>query len=159
MSPEEATQASASVNMSIPYYRLDEIIVTRTAITDIKKKEDLAGRTLGVQANCTSEVAADSLKGMGIAVKEIRRYNRNSEALIDLKNGRVDSVVVGFAYAATTIKGNSDLRIINDPVRSVEVVVVMDHKEDTLTRKINESIKTVKTNGSFDKVSQKWLSL
>ncbi|MDA8135493.1 MAG: transporter substrate-binding domain-containing protein [Desulfobacteraceae bacterium] len=159
MSPEEATQASASVNMSIPYYRLDEIIVTRTAITDIKKKEDLAGRTLGVQANCTSEVAADSLKDMGITVKEIRRYNRNSEALIDLKNGRVDAVVVGFAYAATTVKGNSDLRIINDPVRSVEVVVVMDHKEDTLTRKINEAIKTVKTNGSFDKVSQKWLSL
>ena len=49
---------------------------------------------------------------MRIPVKEIQRYNRNSKALIDLKNGRVDAVVVGFAYAATTVKGNSDLQIL-----------------------------------------------
>ena len=47
MSPEEATQASKNVNMSIPYIRLSEIIVTRTSVDDIRSKEDLAGRILG----------------------------------------------------------------------------------------------------------------
>ncbi|HCY86972.1 MAG TPA: amino acid ABC transporter substrate-binding protein [Desulfobacteraceae bacterium] len=159
MSPEEATQASKSVVMSKPYYRLSEIIVTRTDGNDIASKEDLAGKKVGVQANCTSEVAVDSLAGMGIEPSEIRRYNRNSEALIDLKNGRTDAVVVGFAYAATKVKGNTDLKIVNDPVRSVDIVVVMDHGDDILVQKINQAIDTVKKDGSFDAVYQKWLAL
>lgn len=159
MSPEEATQASKSVNMSKSYYRLSEIIVTRSDITDIASKEDLAGRIVGVQANSTSEVAGDSLADMGIKVKDIRRYNRNSEALIDLKNKRVDAVVVGFAYAATKVKDSPDLKIINDPVRSVDIVVVLDHGEDELTDKINQAIDTVKSNGEFDKIHDQWLAL
>jgi len=159
MSPEEATQASDSVNMSKPYYRLSEIIVTRSDVTDITAKEDLAGRIVGVQANSTSEVAGDSLADMGINVKDIRRYNRNSEALIDLKNKRVDAVVVGFAYAATKVKDSPDLKIINDPVRSVDIVVVLDHGEDALTEKINQAIDTVKSNGKFDRIHDKWLAL
>lgn len=159
MSPEEATQASDSVNMSKPYYRLSEIIVTRSDVTDITAKEDLAGRIVGVQANSTSEVAGDSLADMGIKVKDIRRYNRNSEALIDLKNKRVDAVVVGFAYAATKVKDSPDLKIINDPVRSVDIVVVLDHGEDALTEKINQAIDTVKSNGKFDRIHDKWLAL
>lgn len=159
MSPEEATQASDSVNMSKPYYRLSEIIVTRSDVTDITAKEDLAGRIVGVQANSTSEVAGDSLADMGIKVKDIRRYNRNSEALIDLKNKRVDAVVVGFAYAATKVKDSPDLKIINDPVRSVDIVVVLDHGEEALTEKINQAIATVKSNGEFDRIHDKWLAL
>ena len=159
MSPEEATQASDSVNMSKPYYRLSEIIVTRSDVTDITAKEDLAGRIVGVQANSTSEVAGDSLADMGIKVKDIRRYNRNSEALIDLKNKRVDAVVVGFAYAATKVKDSPDLKIINDPVRSVDIVVVLDHGEEALTEKINQAIDTVKSNGEFDRIHDKWLAL
>ncbi|WP_024333486.1 ABC transporter substrate-binding protein [Desulfotignum balticum] len=159
MSPEEATQASDSVNMSNPYYQLSEIIVTRSDVTDITTKEDLAGRIVGVQANSTSEVAGDSLADMDIKVKDLRRYNRNSEALIDLKNKRVDAVVVGFAYAATKIKDSPDLKIINDPVRSVDIVVVLDHGEDELTEKINQAIDTVKSNGDFDRIHDKWLAL
>ena len=159
MSPEEATQASKSVNMSKPYYRLSEIIVTRSDITDIASKEDLTGKIVGVQANSTSEVAGDSLIDMGIKVKDIRRYNRNSEALIDLKNKRVDAVVVGFAYAATKVKGSPELTIVNDPVRSVDIVVVMDQGEKELTKKINQAIDTVKSNGEFDKIHNKWLAL
>lgn len=159
MSPEEATAASDNVNMSNAYYQLSEIIVTKKDNESIKAKEDLVGKIIGAQANSTSEVAADSLKDMGIEAKEIKKYNRNSEALIDLKNGRVDAVVVGFAYAATQAKGNPDLKIINDPVRSVDIVVVLNKGADTLTEKINEAIDTVKNNGTYDAVYKKWLGL
>lgn len=159
MSPEEATAASDNVNMSNEYYVLNEIIVTKADNQTIKTKEDLAGKVVGVQANCTSEVAAESLKDMGIEVKELQKYNRNSEALIDLKNGRVDAVVVGIAYAADQLKKNPDLKIVNDAVRSVPVVVVLPKGSDTLTEKINEAIETVKTNGKYDEIYQKWIGL
>lgn len=159
MSPEEATSASENVNMTTPYYQLNEIIVTKTSNTDITNKEALKGKVVGVQANCTSEVAVDSLKDMGIVVKEIKRYNRNQEALIDLKNGRVDAVVVGIAYAATQVKGNPDLKVVNDAVRSVDIVAVTNKGADALTTKLNEAIAKVKENGKFDAVTKKWLDL
>ncbi len=158
MSPEEATQASDNVNMSSPYYRLSEIIVTGP-MSQTSPPRKTWPENRGVQANSTSEVAGDSLADMGIKVKDIRRYNRNSEALIDLKNKRVDAVVVGFAYAATKVKDSPDLKIINDPVRSVDIVVVLDHGEDELTEKINQAIDTVKSNEEFDRIHDKWLAL
>lgn len=159
MSPEEATAASDSVMMTVPYYELNEIIVTKTENADITSKETLAGKVIGVQANCTSEVAVDSLKGMGIEAKEIKRYNRNQEALVDLKNGRVDAVVVGIAYAATQVKGNPDLKVVNDAVRSVDIVAVTNKDASALTEKLNGAIAVVKANGKFDEVSKKWLDL
>ena len=159
MSPEEATAASDNVNMSKEYYQLNEVIVTRTDVTTIASKEDLAGLVVGAQANSTSEVAADSLADMGIEVKELKKYNRNSEALIDLKNGRVDAVVVGIAYAADQLKKNPDLKIINDAVRSVPIVVILPQGADALTDKINEAIDTVKASGKYDEIYQKWIGL
>ncbi|WP_243136971.1 transporter substrate-binding domain-containing protein [Alkaliphilus serpentinus] len=159
MSPEEAIAASENVNMSIPYYELSEIIVVRSDEESIKSKEDLTDKIIGVQANTTSEVAVDSLKDMDIIVKDITKYNRNQEALIDLINGRVDAVVVGYAYAATKAKDNTELKIINDPVRSVDIVVVINKGADDLTDKINEAINTVKQNGAYDTIHKKWLGL
>lgn len=159
MSPEEAQAAGQVVNLSDTYYDLTEIIVVRTDNTTIKSKNDLAGKVIGVQANCTSEVAAESLKDMNIIVKEIKKYDRNSETLVDLKNGRVEAVIVGFAYAATQLKNNPDLTIVNDAVRSVPLVVVSKKGDDQLTAKINEAIKTIKTNGSYDAAVNKWLKL
>ncbi len=67
--------------------------------------------------------------------------------------------MVGFAYAATKVKDSPDLKIINDPVRSVDIVVVLDHGEDELTEKINQAIDTVKSNEEFDRIHDKWLAL
>ncbi|KNF07529.1 amino acid ABC transporter substrate-binding protein, PAAT family [Gottschalkia purinilytica] len=159
ISPEEATSASENVNMSDKYYDLSEIIVVRNDNKDIKSKEDLKDKKIGVQANSTSEVAADSLKDKGIKVKEVKKYNRNSETFMELKNGRIDAVVVGYAYAVTQVKGNKDLKVINDPIKSVEIVTVMQKGADELTNKINEGIKKVKENGAYDKAFKKWLEL
>ena len=38
----------------------------------------------------------------GIKVKEIKKYDRNADAVADLNNGRIDAIVVGEAYAVTS---------------------------------------------------------
>lgn len=159
MSPEEATAASENVNMSNAYYNLSEVIVTRSEDESIKSKEDLKGKVVGAQASSTSEVAVDSLKDMGIETKEIKKYNRNSEALADLKNGRVDAVVVGIAYAATQAKENPEIKVVNDPIRSVEIVVVMNKGAEELNEKVNQAIEAVKESGKYDEINKKWLDI
>jgi polar amino acid transport system substrate-binding protein len=154
MSKQEA--ASANINVSDVYYELNEIIVVKQGNETIKNVDDLKDKVVGVQSASGAEIAVDSLSGL----KEIKRYNYNPDAFIDLTNGRVDAVVVGFAYAATQIKDRSDLKIIDTPVgETSEVVMVSKKGGDALTAKLNEALAAVKTSGEYDQIHDKWLKL
>lgn len=159
MSPQEATQASDNVSMSESYYKLNDIIVVNSKNTHIKSKEDLKDKVIGVQASTSSDVAAESLEGQGIKVKEIRKFNRTPEAILDLQNERVDAVIVGYAYAVDQLNEKSEFKIINDPVATCDLVVVMDGGANELTHKVNDAIKKVKENGIYDDCVKKWLEL
>jgi len=154
MSKKEAS--AGSVNMSDVYYQLPEIIVVNQDNDTIKSADDLKGKTVGVQTATSSEQAVDSLTGL----KEVKRYDRNTDAFLDLRNKRVDAVIVGYAYAATELKNKGDVKIINTPVGEVsDVVMVLNKGADTLTAKLNEALATVKQNGAYDQAINKWLSV
>lgn len=159
MSPEEATAATEAVNLSEVYYEIGDIIVVRADEKEIKSKEDLIGKTIGVQTGSAAEQAAGKLEGMGIKVAAVNPYNRNSDAFAELENGRIDAVVVGIAYAATQAKENKNIKVINDPIQNCGIVVVAKKDAKELTNKINESIKVTKENGSYDKAVKQWLSV
>lgn len=155
MSKKEA--AEANINTSDTYYKLDDIIVVNKNNNFIHNKGDLKGKVVGVQTSTSSEQVVDKLDG----IKEIKRYNRNPEALIDLKNNRIDAVVVGYAYAATTMKDKKDdnLKIINSPVGSSDIVMVTKKGSDDLTKELNKALKKVKEDGKYEEIKNKWLSL
>lgn len=157
ISPQEAEQAGEAVEFSKPYYNLSEIIVVRADNTDITCKEDLAGKIVGVQDNCSSSKAAETLPEKGIELKDLKRYERNSGNLADLEAGRLDAVIVGEALAATQAKKNPAFKVIYDPVASVEIVVVAKKGSTALIEKINEAIDTVQENGTYDAAEAKWL--
>lgn len=154
MSKQES--AGSNVNMSDVYYDLNEIIVIKKDNTSIKSVDDLKDKIVGVQSSTGAEIAVDSLNGL----KEIKRYNYNNDAFIDLVNNRVDAVVVGYAYAASQLKNRTDLKIVNSPVgETAEIVMVMKKGNDALTAKVNEALATIKTNGEYDQACEKWLNL
>jgi len=157
ISPQEAEQAGKAVEFSKPYYNLSEIIVVAADNSSITRKEDLAGKIVGVQDNCSSSKAAETLPEKGIQVKELKRYERNSGTLADLQAGRLDAVIVGEAFAATQAKKNPAFKVIYDPVASVEIVVVTNKGAAALLGKINEGIDTVKSNGVYAEAEAKWL--
>lgn len=153
MSKKEASQGN--INMSDVYYNLDDIIVVHKDNNTINSVDDLKGKVVGVQAACSSEQAVDKLTGL----KEVKRYNRNPEAFIDLKNKRIDAVVVGYAYAATQMKDSKDIKIVKAPVSSQEIVMVLKKGNDSLTSKLNEGLAAIKKNGKYDEAINKWLKL
>lgn len=157
ISPIEAQQAGKEVEFSKPYYYLSEIIIVNADNTEIKSKEDLAGKVVGVQDNSSSSKAAETLPSQGIELKELKRYERNSGAIADLQAGRLDAVIVGEAFAATQAKKNPAFKTIYDPVSTVEIVVVAKKGANALVEKINEGIDAVKANGVYDAAAEKWL--
>ncbi|OSB18572.1 amino acid ABC transporter substrate-binding protein [Clostridium sporogenes] len=155
MSKKEAAQAN--INTSDTYYKLDDIIVVNKNNNSIHNKDDLKGKVVGVQTSTSSEQVVDKLD----EIKEIKRYNRNPEAFIDLKNNRIDAVVVGYAYATTAMKDKKDdnLKIINSPVGSSDIVMVTKKGSNDLTKELNKALKKVKESGKYEEIKNKWLSL
>ncbi len=96
---------------------------------------------------------------MGIKVETKNPYNRNSDAFAELENGRIDAVIVSYPYAATQSKEDKGFKVINDPVQGCDVVAISVKGSDELTKKYNEALKTLKENGKYDDIVEKWISV
>ncbi|MGD9505637.1 MAG: ABC transporter substrate-binding protein [Syntrophobacteraceae bacterium] len=147
---------SENVNMSDVYYKLSDVIVVRKDETAIKGMGDLKGKVVGVQLGSGSEQSAEQMKD---AFKEIKRYNYNPEAFTDLKFKRVDAVIVGYAYAVTQMKTDPSYKIVGEPISEAEIVMVMPKGADALTAKVNEGLAAVKSDGTGQKLEDKWLKV
>lgn len=144
-----------NVNFSDSYYSLADVMVVARDNQDIKTASDLQGRIVGVQLGSGSEQAVDAMTGF----KEVKRYNYNPEAFLDLKNGRIDALVVGYAYAVNQIKEDSSYKVVGTPLAEAEIVVVMPKGADALTAQINEALAATRKNGAYDKAYATWLKL
>ena len=144
-----------NVNFSDSYYSLADVMVVGTDNQGLKSAADLQGKTVGVQLGSGSEQAVDAMTGF----KEIKRYNYNPEAFLDLKNGRIDALVVGYAYVVNQIKVDPFYKVVGEPLAEAEIVVVMPKGADALTAKVNEALAEVRKNGAYDKAHATWLKL
>ncbi|WP_319578452.1 ABC transporter substrate-binding protein [uncultured Methanospirillum sp.] len=154
MSKQEAS--AGNVGMSDPYYNLSEIILVRSDDDSIKSPADLTGKVVGVQSSTGAEQQVDKLTGL----KEVKRYDYNNDAFIDLTNKRIDAVVVGYAYAATEAKNKEGLKVINTPVgEPSELVMITAKKSDSLLNELNKALDTIKQDGTYQKIVDKWLNL
>ncbi|WDP91940.1 MAG: amino acid ABC transporter substrate-binding protein [Desulfobacter sp.] len=154
MSKSEAR--ADQVNMSDVYYRLPDVMVVNKKNTAIKTRADLKGKTVGVQVGSGSEQIADK---MAADFKEIKRYNYNPEAFTDLAHGRIDAVIVGYAYAVTQIKKTPAFKVVGKPLHEAEIVMVMKSGADQLTQKVNQALAAIQSNGTYEAILNKWLAL
>ncbi|MCP1101830.1 ABC-type amino acid transport substrate-binding protein [Aequitasia blattaphilus] len=153
MSPEEAKEAGDIVNVTDSYYSLKEIIVTTDK--SISNKEDLADKKVGCHTGSASEFALQHLIESGVSAEAIP-YNRHSEAYADLLNGNLDAMVVELPWAEQKIEENSDAIIVDDPVQVFEIAGVLAKGSDSLTDDYNKALKTLKDNGKYDEIVNKW---
>ena len=154
MSKQEAS--AGNVGMSVPYYNLSEVIVVRSDDNTITSSADLAGKIVGVQSATGAEQEVDKLTG----VKEVKRYDYNNDAFIDLRNKRVDAVVVGYAYAVTEANKEKDLKVINTPVgQTSELVMVTTKDAVALREELNRALGAIRNDGTYQKILDTWLNL
>lgn len=139
-----------------PYMENRQIIVV-TANSKIKNKADLAGKIVGVQDGSSSidamEKDAKTLKSF----KELKKFGDNVAALMDLKAGRLEAVVVdevvGRYYIA---KKPGEYAVLSDHFGSEEYGVGLRKDDKALLEKLQKALDEMKKDGTSAKISQKW---
>ena len=122
----------------------------------------MTGKTLGAQAGSSGYADFEGkpaiLKDI-VANNEANQYQTFNEALIDLKNDRIDGLLIDRVYANYYLEAEGVLNDYNvfTVGLETEAFAVGARKEDTtLVNKINEGFSSLYKDGKFQEISQKW---
>ncbi len=141
-----------SVDFSITYATGVQVIIVPTD-SEIASVDDLAGKTIGVQAGTTGDIYCTDEFGQD----NVKQFTNGALAVAALQNGQVDCVVIDNEPAKSFVAANDGLKIL-DTEYAVEDYAAAISKENTeLTEKVNAAMEELKADGTIDAILAKYI--
>ncbi len=141
-------------SFSNPYFAAGQIVTVRVDNTDITSKDNLSGKTVGVQLGTTGDIESKKIAGANV-----KTYDDISLAFQDLMNGQVDAVVADNPLALGYVGKNSDKLKTAGQVFTDEYYGIAVCKTNAdLLAKINDGLAKVKADGTVDTLTKKWIT-
>lgn len=148
-----------TIDFSDPYYTSEDAFTVAEGFTgQIVNPEDVAAFTVGVQNGTTQDGwLTDVLVADGALPEEnLFRYDRVDQAMLDLKNGRIEVMMSDYVPAQALVKQLGGLEIVYHGVLSSGPVNIVIPNEDLeLKQAINEIIKQLQDEGFIDQLAVK----
>lgn len=141
-----------AVNFSDSYYTANQVIILNDDNMNIKKFDDLKGKLVGVVLGFTGDMVVSEIKGV-----ESKKYNTSYVAIMELKNKKIDAVVLDSETAKNYVKNNKGLKLAKSEGEAEEYAIAIAKKNTVLLEKINKALKTLKSNGSYKKLLEKYM--
>lgn len=133
-----------------------QIIVVKKGSTLIDKKA-LAGKKVGIQAASSAIEAVEKDTATFKSLGELVQFDNNVDALLDLKSGRIDAVVVdevvGRYYLA---KHPDDYTVLKDNFGAEDFGVGLRKTDKTFLAELQKALDAMKADGTSAKISEKW---
>ena len=150
---EERKQA---VDFSDPYYSNKLQFIAPKAKTDFKTdKDSLKGKVIGAQrATLAGTWLEDNL---GDAV-EIKLYDTQENAYLDLTSGRVDAILADKYVNYEWLKSDAGraYEFKGDPVEESDKIGIAVRKGDPIREKLNAALKEIVADGTYKKINDKY---
>ena len=118
--------------------------------------DDLAGKSVGVQLGTTGDTLVSDYEedGSGTVVE---RYNKGNDAILALKQGKIDAVVIDVQPAQSFVKTNSELMILNEEFVTEEYAICIAKNNSSLTEKVNEALNVLIANGTVNTIINNYI--
>lgn len=141
-----------------PYLENAQVIVTLKD-SEITEMDDLKGKIIGLQAQSS---AFDALTGNPISkeVKSITEYADNVLALNDLKNGRVDAVVIDeIVIDYYMAKESETFKVLEDALAPEQYGVGVKKGNEALLEELQAALDEMNEDGTSAEISKKWFGV
>ena len=128
-----ALAAAMTVSMTSAVFAADEI----------KSADDLEGKKIGVQLGTTGDADATEVKDA-----TVERYNKGNDAVMALKQGKIDCVVIDSEPAK---------KFVEDIFDKEEYAICLSKDNADLTKEFNEALKELKDDGTLDSIRDNYI--
>lgn len=114
--------------------------------------DDLEGKTIGVQLKTTGDSYASDIEGA-----DVQRFNKGRDAVLALREGTLDAVMLDDAPANVFVKEFGDIMVLDEPYADEEYGIAVGKDNPELLERINEALEKLKTDGTLDAIKEAWI--
>ncbi len=119
---------------------------TKTANLEISSPADLDGLKIAVQEGTTGDAVATETFGKST----LSRFKKAIDCGVDLKNGKVDGVVMDAMVAKKIAEQIPELMILDEELSTEEYAIAVKKGNTVLLEAINNTLTELKNNGKMD---------
>ncbi|ATZ94248.1 arginine ABC transporter substrate-binding protein [Dickeya fangzhongdai] len=148
-------ERSKQVAFTQPYYANSAIVIAQKG--KFHTLADLKGKRIGMENGTTHQ---KFLQDKHPEVKTVP-YDSYQNALIDLKNGRLDGVFGDTAVVNEWLKTNPDLATVGEKVTDpayfgIGLGIAVRPDNQALLEKLNSALNAIKADGTYKAINDKW---
>lgn len=140
-----------------PYIANNQIIVVKSDNTDIKDETSLGSKIVAVQMGTTSEEACTEFQKT-TPFKDFKKYEAMTEALNELKIGRVDAVVCDLVVGKYFVANDKEsFKLVSTTLPNEPIGIGFDKKTNQAEAdKMDKILADIMADGTLAKISEKW---
>lgn len=122
--------------------------------SDVTGVDSLPGKIIGTQLGTTGDIYASDYIELG---SEIKQYNKGADAVMALKQGKVDCVIIDSEPAKKFIALNSDLSILDEEFANESYAICVSKENEELLKSINSALSELQNNGTIDSIISNYI--
>lgn len=140
------------VDFSNTYYPGGLVIMVKADNTAITGPDDLKGKSVAVQTG------TKSVKYLGehYPSAKVVEVETNAEMFGQVETGRTDSVVTGKPAAKLYAQAHPTVKVLDKQLTTEDYGFAMRKENGELVAKVNAALDTLKANGTYQKLVDKW---
>lgn len=136
-------ERQASVNFSEPYYEATQVLLVNKDNDSIHTLDDIKDKHFAVQLGSTADMMSKKY------TQNVTAFNTGFEAIMELKNGKVDLVLFDSEPAANYLAKNPDLKLIKLDFPAEFYGFAVSKQQPELLNSINNTLKNLKESGQY----------
>ena len=139
-------ERAENMDFSVDYVNSTEVVVVNKDNPTVADLDDLDDKIIGVQQGNIADFWVEE----NIAYKDVKRYTKFAQAAEDLKNGRIDCIVMDQYPAEEMVSTNTELVILDGVLFEDKYAIAVKKGNKELLDDINEVIEQLKKDGKIE---------
>lgn len=145
-----------SMTLSNKYFNNKILVMSLDKGINIKNSADLKNYKVGTQADSAALESIKADKNYDSFADNVSEYPTYDEAILDMKAGRIDVIVIDEVYALYNNKNKTKLYQSDFDFGSDKYAVGFRKGDKELAAKVNDAIQECIDDGTADKICEKW---
>lgn len=135
------------IAMSRPYYAYAQQMVVRKTAADLRRLEDLKGKSVGTLSATAAQRLLEKLGGV-----EIKTYPGQVEPFRDLSNGRLDAVLLDLPIVTYYLAKEPNLKRSGEPFALGYYGIGVRPEDKLLLAALNKALAELHADGTLEKI-------